>query len=277
MTLRALARRESERKIMRRLRFRRSTLLATVTLLMLTTVAAVVADRLFLPSAFQLDQVRLEGTFEHIDPTELRNKVLTAMDGNFFAVDLEHVERAVLAMDWVYKATVRRVWPDSIHVKVREQHPAARWGRSNWLNTDGEVITLTAASDLKDLVHLDGPPQISREMLGRYRSWQAFLADSGLKIKGAKLTQRHAWILTLSPAATAMSVASVSEAPEFEVLLGNRHIESRLQRFIHSYQTSLHAQVDALVRVDLRYPNGLAVSRRSEPESKNNSDPDIKT
>ncbi len=277
MIQRALAMRESERKIMRRLRFRRSTLLVTATLLMMTTVAAVVADRLFLPSAFQVDQVRLEGTFEHVDPTELRNKVLTAMEGNFFAVDLEHVERAVLAMDWVYKATVRRVWPDSIHVQVREQHPVARWGRGNWLNTDGEVITLTAASDLKDLVHLDGPPQVSREILDRYRSWQAFLADSDLKIKGAKLTQRHAWILTLLPAATAMSVSSASEAPEFEVLLGNRHVDSRLQRFIHSYQTSLYAQVDALVRVDLRYPNGLAVSRRSEPESENNSDPDIKT
>jgi cell division protein FtsQ len=245
---------------------------------MLTTVAAVVADRLFLPSAFQLDQVRLEGTFEHVDPTELRNKILTAMEGNFFAVDLEHVERAVLAMDWVYKATVRRVWPDSIHVKVREQQPVARWGRGSWLNTDGEVITLAAASDLNDLVHLDGPPQVSREMLDRYRRWQALIEDSDLKIKSAKLTQRHAWILTLLPAgATATSISSAREAPEFEVQLGNRHVESRLQRFIHSYRTSLYVQVDALVRIDLRYPNGLAVLRRSEPESENKSESDIKT
>ncbi len=277
MTQRALARRERERKVMRRLRFRRSTLLVTATLLMVTTIAAVVADRLFLPSAFQLDQVRLEGTFEHVDPTELRNKVLTAIEGNFFAVDLEHVEHVVLAMDWVYTATVRRVWPDSIHVKVREQQPVARWGRGNWLNTDGEVITLTAASDLKDLVHLDGPPRVSREMLDRYRRWQALFASSGLKIKGAKLTQRHAWILTLLPKATAANVAFAAAPPEFEILLGNRHVESRLQRFIHSYRTSLYAQVDALVRIDLRYPNGLAVLRRSEPEPKNKSEPDMQT
>lgn len=271
MTQRALARWERERKSMRRLRFRRSTLLVTATVLLVTTVAAVVADRLFLPSAFQLDQVRLEGTFEHVDPAELRNKVLTAMEGNFFAVDLEQVEHAVLALDWVYAATVRRVWPDRIHVTVREQQPVARWGRGNWLNTDGEVITLTAASDLQDLVHLDGPPQVSRAMLDRYRRWQAFLTDSGLRIKAARLTQRHAWRLTLLPAAAAMSGAAAIEAPEFEVVLGNRHIDSRLRRFVHSYRTSLHAQVDALVRVDLRYPNGLAVSRRPEPEAEKNS------
>jgi cell division septal protein FtsQ len=145
------------------------------------------------------------------------------------------------------------------------------------LNTDGEVITLTASSDLKDLVHLDGPPQVSREMLDRYRNWQAFLADSDLKIRGAKMTQRHAWILTLSPAANAISVLSASAIPEFEVLLGNRHVESRLQRFMHSYRTSLHAQVDTLIRVDLRYPNGLATLRRSELETEDNSNSDTKT
>ncbi len=277
MTQRALAQRERERRTMRRIRFRRSTLLVTATLLMVSALVAVVADRLFLPSAFQLDQVRLEGTFVHIDPQELRNKVLVAMEGNYFAVDLEHVERAVLAVDWVYAATVRRVWPGSIHVQVREQQPVARWGRGNWLNTDGEVITLTASSDLKDLVHLDGPPQVSREMLTRCRRWQSILAESGLKIKGARLTQRHAWILTLSSAATAMNDSFSSGVFEFEVLLGTRQVESRLQRFIYSYRTSLYAQVDAMARVDLRYPNGLAVARRSVPESNNNSDPDIKT
>ncbi len=277
MTQRALARRERERRSVRRLRFRRSTLLVTATLLAATSVAAVVADRLFVPSAFQLDQVRLEGTFEHVDPKQLRSRVVTAMEGNFFAVDLEYVERAVLGMDWVYSATIRRVWPDSIHVRVREQHPVARWGRDNWLNVDGDVITLTASSDLKDLVQLDGPSKLSRVMLERYRKWQALLAGWSLKIQRAALTQRHAWTLTLLPTDAAETAPFNGKDLEFEVLLGNRHVESRLRRFLDSYHSSLYTQLGALSRIDLRYPNGLAVSRRPEPKSEKNSDADIET
>jgi cell division protein FtsQ len=62
--------------------------------------------------------------------------------------------------------------------------------------------------------------------------------------------------------------SSVSKDPvTFEVLLGNRDLEIRLRRFVRSYQLSLSEQAGVIERVDLRYPNGLAVSRRSEPNS----------
>ncbi len=274
MNRRALGRREYERKIVRRRWLTRWTLLTTATVLAFTTVAALVADRLFLPSAFQVDRVRLEGAFEHIDPTALTEVVSEAVNGNFFSLDLNRVERAVLALPWVYRATVRRVWPGSIHVKVIEQHPVARWGKKYWLNADGEVIKLTATSDLNGLVHLDGPAGTSHNMLERYRKWQAHLAKSGLEIREIKLSPRRAWRLTLSPMSWTVDSLVGDNVVAFEVFLGNRSTEARLQRFVRSYASSLYQQVGVLDRVDLRYPNGIAVSRRVEPESGNNSEAD---
>ncbi len=272
MKRRAVGRQEYERKLVRRKWVTRWTLLATATVLAFITITALVADRLFLPSAFRVDRVKVEGVLEHIDPTPLAKVVSAAVDGNFFSLDLNRVERAVADLPWVYSVTVRRVWPRSIHVTVIEQHPVARWGKSHWLNTDGQVITLTPASDLTELVQLDGPDGASFRVLERYRKWQTRLAKYGLKIRRVTLSPRRAWTLAISPMSWTVDRGDGIGAAEFDVILGNRDTEARLQRFVRSYGTLLYQQAGELDRVDMRYPNGIAVSRRVAPASDNNSE-----
>ena len=277
MMLRAMAQHERERRIIRRLRLGRATLLIFATLLAVTSVAAVLADRLFLPSAFQVDRIRLEGSFQHVDPEELKRAIVAAMDGNFFAFDLKKVEKVVVDIPWIYSAIVRRVWPGSIHVTIKEQQPVARWGERHWLNEDGQVIKLTPTSDLNDLVQLSGPPESSQSVLKRYRYWQLLLAESGLEIQHASLSQRRAWTLTLSPLTEEVGYTGRLNLSQFEVLLGSRQLDERLQRLMNSYRNSLKQKVADLVRVDLRYPNGLAVSRRLRNEIEINSNLGRKT
>lgn len=46
-------------------------------------------------------------------------------DRSIFAIPLEERRRRLLAVDWVEDATVSRIWPDRIVVRIRERKPVA--------------------------------------------------------------------------------------------------------------------------------------------------------
>jgi cell division protein FtsQ len=58
-----------------------------------------------------------------------RSKVMRVFDGDFdrsvFSVPLDERRRRLLAIDWVEDASVSRVWPDRLVVRIRERHPVA--------------------------------------------------------------------------------------------------------------------------------------------------------
>jgi cell division protein FtsQ len=59
----------------------------------------------------------------------VRSKVLHVFDGDFghsiFATPLEERRRRLLGIDWVEDASVSRVWPDRLIVRIRERRPVA--------------------------------------------------------------------------------------------------------------------------------------------------------
>ena len=75
----------------------------------------------------------------------------------FFNLDVDAVRIALLAEPWVNDVTVKRIWPDSIHVTVIEQLPAARWKEKGLLNTAGQYFEPDAASIPSNLPLLSGP------------------------------------------------------------------------------------------------------------------------
>ena len=46
-------------------------------------------------------------------------------DRSIFAVPLDERRRRLLAIDWVEDASVSRVWPDRLVVRIRERKPVA--------------------------------------------------------------------------------------------------------------------------------------------------------
>jgi cell division protein FtsQ len=59
----------------------------------------------------------------------LRSKVLRVFAGDFghsiFSAPLEERRRRLLAIDWIEDATISRIWPDRLLVRVRERTPVA--------------------------------------------------------------------------------------------------------------------------------------------------------
>jgi cell division protein FtsQ len=84
----------------------------------------VVHDSQFVLSRDRQDAVSIEGLRYASRPTVLR---IFAPDFNhsIFSVPLAERRRRLLAIDWVEDASVSRIWPDRLVVRIRERKPVA--------------------------------------------------------------------------------------------------------------------------------------------------------
>ena len=253
---RALAESEHKRRIARRRRHRQALIGLVAVGVTTLAVVAVAMDRLLQPGAFPIKELRLQGEFTNLDPDAVRTIIVEQLGDNYFSLDLGSIEHAVESMPWVYQARVQRSWPHALTVRVEEQHPVARWGEKDWLNANAQIIQLEQTVETKGLVSLRGPDAVAPEVWNRYQEWSALLRDAGIEIGTIEVDDRFAWSLVVNP---------VQSGQSFRVLLGLEDLDQRMRRFMSSYP-ALQPDAHFLVSVDLRYPNGMAVTRHDARE-----------
>jgi len=214
-------------------------------LLLVLLVLAFGADRFLRTDNFPVRQVRFEGEFKHVRQQELEAAVMTAVHGNFFLLNLDAVKTRVESLPWVYKASVRRQWPQDVSVQFVEQQLAARWGESAWLNQVGDVVRISGDGITTDFPRLDGPNGTGPQVLERYTRLSQILATAGLKLECLTLTARRTWKLVLDKGMV--------------VVLDREQTERKVERFARVYAQSLAPYASDIKQVDLRYSNGFAV------------------
>ncbi|HED14699.1 MAG TPA: FtsQ-type POTRA domain-containing protein [Gammaproteobacteria bacterium] len=235
-----------------------SVLVVSFTLLALV-LTAVVLDQLLDPGVFRIQSVRVVGNFDHLKTSTLKNVVSPLIKDNFFAIDLNHVRQRLLALPWVDDVVVRRVWPRTIELAVRETRILTRWGQRKWLSNRGMVITLPG--QVQDgLPMLQGPERTSKQVLAAYLRWDRALGAVGLRIVGLQLRKRGSW--------TVRVVTSKGQDSELVIRLGRDQVDQRLLRFVHWYSLLLQSLAAKPAYIDMRYPNGFALGPRRTPRQK---------
>lgn len=207
--------------------------------------AALGVEKLLDPQTFPLKVVRIKGEFKHLDQRVLEQVVAAEVRGGFFTVDVEAVRAKAGTLAWVDKVGVRRIWPDTLQIRVDEQIPVARWGDRQLVNHRGEVFEPAANEIPSGLPRLAGPAGTEAGMLAGYRTMQSRLDAINLRIVSLRQDARRAW--------------SVGFADETAIRLGNRDIRQRLARFVRLYPRLKSAGRGKLKQVDLRYTNGFVV------------------
>lgn len=205
------------------------------------------ADWLLRTDHFPVRNVRFEGEFKHVTQQELQTAVMNVVRGNFFLLNLEAVKARVESLPWVYRASVRRQWPQDVHVQFTEQQLAARWGDSAFLNQAGDVVRVTMNDASVEFPQLEGPEGAGAEVLEHYKKLGQILAVVGLKLEQIMLTPRRVWRLKLDDG---MTIVLDRDQPEY-----------KLERFARVYAQSLKRQNAKITQVDLRYANGFAVQQ----------------
>lgn len=189
-----------------------------------------------------VQNVVFSGERKVLKDAEMEAFIRANQRGSFFALDVNEVHELMEAMPWVYRASVRKRWPSSLHIYLVEQTPVAVWNDDLLLNTQGEAFD-GGKIDLA-LPQLFGPGGSEKTALAGYNAMQSLLNVSGLQITELFLSERFAWRLELDNG--------------IQLNVGRQQFIDRLQNFIDIFPL-LKSENKAINYVDLRYDIGLAV------------------
>ena len=195
-----------------------------------------------------LTNVMIGGDFTFLQPTDISDLVAGELDGGFLSIDLARLTKVLRAHPWVAEVNLRREWPSILKVEVTEEVPIARWGEQGFLNRLGEELLIENNSQLSALPVLRADTGTSREMMKNYQLMAELLVPTGLKISELRRDSVGVWF--------------IDTAPGLQLVIGRDQISDRIRRFNLVWAAGLNQQVKNIVRVDLRYPNGLAVAWR---------------
>jgi cell division protein FtsQ len=209
---------------------------------------------------FTLRAVRVESMYgldlQHVNELTVRNGVLGKIKGNFFTTDLEQVRGTFEAVPWVRKASVRREWPNQLIVQVEEHEALGTWGEDGrLLSVKGDSFTanLAEADEDHELPAFDGPAGSEKEVLARFAELRGLFAPIRLVPTSLSLSKRYAWTVRLD---NGMSVELGRERDQ-----GRDSMKARVQRLVSIYpQLVARLQEGHIDTIDMRYPNGLALS-----------------
>ncbi|MEI2416912.1 cell division protein FtsQ/DivIB [Orrella sp. JC864] len=207
----------------------------------------------------------------YVSPAAVRSSIAGSLQGNFFTVDLEQARRMFEAVPWVRRATVRRIWPDTLRVVIEEHQPLALWNENQMINTWGEAFTanLGELEDEASLPQLEGPEGTETLVVQRYAELARWFAPLQVNVASLALSPRYAWQVQLSDGMRLdLGRDPGADAPDPHGLPGALPFSARIQRFVQAWP-ALTRQLEgrSVLHADLRYPNGFALTLSAPPES----------
>lgn len=212
----------------------------------------------FASDRWPIRSLKVEAPYRHVSADQLRAAVAPYLHKGFFATRLDRLQKAVVAMPWVASAEARKVWPDTLVLRVYEREPVAHWNGDQLIGRDGSVFSAPGGKTLKALPDLSGPDAREPDVLAFFSKVRKQFAGVGLKVTGVDLSGRDSWRVQLADGA--------------ELVVGNVDPGQRLQRFLDTYPRMVQDDGGKhFSRVDLRYANGFAV--RWVPTGDSGGDP----
>ncbi|MDD1633434.1 MAG: cell division protein FtsQ/DivIB [Methylococcaceae bacterium] len=201
-------------------------------------------------ASLPIKYVRTEGVFQYLSKNEIKIILQPLVITGFFDADMQAIHTAVSTLPWVDTVTVKRIWPDAIDIKIREKKPYARWGKNSLITERGVIFTPKNIEQFQNLSVVTGPEFQQVKVLEIMKGIKTALADQSMELAEFSVNDRWAWKIKL--------------ANGMEILLGRNEQLKKLQRFLKTLAVLRQEQVDAMAIVDLRYPNGYAVSWKPE-------------
>ncbi len=201
-------------------------------------------------------QLRIEGELLRNNAATLRANAMPRLTGNFIGMNLQQARAAFEAVPWVRQATVTRVWPDKLVVRLVEHRAAALWqaedGSERLVNMQGEVFDANLGDvEDDDLPTLAGPAGTSLRMLALLHKLVPLAQALDAEINTLTLSGRGSWRAELDSGA----VLELGRGSDEEII-------ERGARFVRTLGQVHQAYPAPLEYADLRHAQGYAVRLR---------------
>ncbi|WP_058533145.1 cell division protein FtsQ/DivIB [Legionella saoudiensis] len=200
---------------------------------------------------FPISTIKVAASYEHVTHKELEDILAKYVGDSFFALPARALQSELNEMNWVDTATVERVWPDTLKIRLIEKKPVAIWGNS-LMTADGRLFNEGSEIGDLSLPKLKGPSSQQLDVLQVYEKLSKILSMYGLNATGLHLRDNQSWVLLIGN--------------NVKIYLGKNELEARLLRFCKAYPAVFAQKIEQLASVDLRYPRGMAVQWKQQTE-----------
>ena len=206
---------------------------------------------------FEVQKLSVSG-LKRVDENEVLAKAGFEVGTNVFRVDLEEIRKRVEELDWVRYASVQRVLPDQIIIKVVEREPVGL------TRIKGEIYQFDSDAKILDPDPAGGP---SFPILDGLRA-----GDRAGNVK--KVETYRSVLQELGEAALSEihindsgDVTVVSASDPVSINLGVSDFRNRWVRYLQ-LKPQIQQQYPAAVRVDLRFKNQVIVKMKDDAGEK---------
>jgi cell division protein FtsQ len=181
---------------------------------------------------------------------------------SIFRVPLAERRRRLLAIDWIEDASIMRIWPNRLIVKVRERRPVAFAklpvgvaGQFRYSLIDAQGVLLNVPRQRFDFPVLTG---VTEEQPDAERRARVVAMQDLLRQLGPAGVGMIAEINVASP--QDLRVAARINGHNLELWLGDHHFLARLQNFTNHFEEILR-QSDGASVFDLRLDDRIMTVR----------------
>jgi len=194
--------------------------------------------------------VKVEGAFQYISKEGLKQVLKPYIDKGYYQADMAEIHQALKAIALVEKADVKRVWPDAVHIKITEFKPVVRWGDKAVLTKQGDLLYPDDMVVFQNLPLITGPEGQEKKWLEIMKGVYLELKDKSLQLAEFHVNERQAWRIKLTSG--------------LEMQLGGKAPLENLHRFLKTIDLLGVEQIPLMESVDTRYPNGYAVTWKTD-------------
>lgn len=181
---------------------------------------------------------------------------------SIFRIPLAERRRRLLGLDWIEEASVLRIWPNQLIVKVRERHPVAfakillgTAGQYRYMLIDAQGVLLAVPRERFDFPVLTGvtEDQSDAERRQRVIAMQSLLRQIG--------PAAHTMVIEINVASPQdIRIAARIGGHNVELWLGDRRFLARFQNFNAHFDEILR-QSDGASVFDLRLDDRIMTVR----------------
>ena len=200
---------------------------------------------------FPITTIKVAANYEHVTHKELEGVLSKHLSNSFFTLSINALQNELNELGWIDTASVERVWPDTLKIRLVEKKPVAIWDNA-LMTEDGRLFNEGAVPQGLSLPKLKGPLSQQEEVLQVYEKLSKILSMYGLNATGLHLRENQSWVLLLGN--------------DIKIYLGKKELKERLQRFCKAYPAVFAEKIEQLSSVDLRYPRGMAVQWKQQTE-----------
>ena len=197
------------------------------------------------PKNFPIRQVKIIGSYDHIDKKALQDIISSYTKNGFFYINVIGMKYKILALPWIASAEIRRKWPDTIVVTLVQEQAIAKWGDGALVNKKLRLFTPPLATFPPDLPMFFGAEERLVEIFNVYTQAQNVLNSLNFKINKIIMQSYQFWELQLDN-------GTILYLKESQAL-------NQLEFLVKIYTKLTHEHESPPKSIDLRYADGLAV------------------